>query len=295
MDNPKYWLNKREYPFSPKQYHAVDGLMKYLDEGQGSPIVFIHGNMTWSFMYRKVIENLRENFRCIALDHLGFGLSETPAKGDYTPEAHSRRLAQFIDHLGLTDVTLVMIDAGGPIGLRWASDHPEKLKRMIFLNTYAWNLDDNDEAVQLMKLLTGKFNRLHHRILQASPSFVLPSLFADRHRMSPESSRHYLKPFEVHDDRQGIYGIMDSWKTNGAWYDTVGTRAKTLSDKQVLILWGMKDMLFNSAALARFQAIFPHAKTVEFSDSGRFLTEEKPDEVIREIKQFLMTEQLLAS
>jgi pimeloyl-ACP methyl ester carboxylesterase len=83
--------------------------MNYLDEGQGRPIVFVHGNMTWSFMFRRSIEALQETHRCIAIDHLGFGLSDKPNEANYFPEGHARRFALFMKHLGLKDVTLVLI------------------------------------------------------------------------------------------------------------------------------------------------------------------------------------------
>ena len=114
------WLNEQEYPFKPHYFDVGPGRIHYVDEGSGETVVMVHGSPVWSFIYRHLIKGLQANYRCIALDHLGFGLSDKPQKWIYTPEAHSDNLTKLIEHLQLKDITLVVHDFGGPIGLHYA-------------------------------------------------------------------------------------------------------------------------------------------------------------------------------
>src|SRR4030088_415121 len=108
--------------------------MHYVDEGAGEPIILIHGEPTWSYLYRKFIPELSRHFRVIAPDNMGFGKSETPATADYTHDRHARNLGSLIEELELRDVTLVMQDWGGPMCAAGASRCPHRRKRVVARN-----------------------------------------------------------------------------------------------------------------------------------------------------------------
>jgi haloalkane dehalogenase len=110
------WVDRREYPFEPRTLDVDGARMSYLDEGEGAPIVMVHGTPTWSFLYRHLIRELRSRYRCVAPDHLGFGLSDRPRGWSYRPEDQAGNLARLIERLALEDLTLVVHDYGGPIG-----------------------------------------------------------------------------------------------------------------------------------------------------------------------------------
>jgi haloalkane dehalogenase len=124
------------YPFAP---HYVDfsGLrMHHVDEGSGDPILLLHGEPTWSYLYRRMIPPLTARFRCIAPDYLGFGRSDKPLRiEDYTYDLHSESIKALVENLGLRNVTVVVQDWGGPIGLRVATEMPDRFKRLVVLNT----------------------------------------------------------------------------------------------------------------------------------------------------------------
>lgn len=129
------------YPFEHRFVdlgNRVD--MHYVDEGQGETLLMLHGNPSWSFLYRKMILKLRGSFRCVAPDYPGFGLTEAPLDYGFTPGEHSQQIERFVDRLGLTDITLVMQDWGGPVGLGLAVRRPELVKRLVIGNTWAWSL-----------------------------------------------------------------------------------------------------------------------------------------------------------
>ncbi|HMI89776.1 MAG TPA: alpha/beta fold hydrolase, partial [Polyangiales bacterium] len=104
------WVDRQLYPFVPKRFATREGVLRYVDEGRGSPIVLVHGTPSWSFEWRAVIAALRSSHRVIAPDHLGFGLSDKPRQGAYRPADHARRLLALFDALDLRDVTLVVHD-----------------------------------------------------------------------------------------------------------------------------------------------------------------------------------------
>ena len=120
------WLSDAMYPFESRCFDTPDGhRMHYVDEGHGPPIVFVHGNPSWSFEFREVIVGMRDDFRCIAPDHVGFGLSSrSDAREDHHPAAHAERFAALLEHLDVRDATLFLTDWGGPIGLDFARRHP---------------------------------------------------------------------------------------------------------------------------------------------------------------------------
>lgn len=288
MDDHRYWLNRVEYPFALREFDSGEGWMNYIDEGQGRPVLFVHGNMTWSFLFRRTIEALSEGHRCIAVDHLGYGLSDKPQDANYWPEAHAARFAAFVDQLGLRDLTLVVHDAGVPIALDWAADNPDRVRDIVIFNGHLWNLRKNEYAMKLSAMMMNPINRLYYRMIQSAPGFVLPAAFADRHRMNRSIERQYLKPFGSNDDRKSVYTMIESWKKSGDWYDSVGQKMNALCAKRTLLLWGMKDPMFGAEALTHMQELFPAASTLEFEDSGKFLPEEQSERIAGEIRWFLM-------
>ena len=135
------WVDREEYPFSEKYFDLPMGRMHYIDEGDSEhSIVMVHGNPAWSFTYRKLIKCLSIKYRCIAPDHIGFGLSDKPEKWDYLPESHSENFEKLLKHLDVTSITLIVGDWGGPIGLSYAVNHPERVKSIIITNTWMWSV-----------------------------------------------------------------------------------------------------------------------------------------------------------
>ncbi len=295
-DDP--WLNFLEYPFrmnafpceglTPSKRHTPEQWINYVDEGVGRPVVFVHGSMTWSFLFRKLIKGLSGHNRCVAIDHLGFGLSSKHARADYSPQAHAARFGRLMDHLNLDDVTLVIQDAGGPIGLSWAMNHPDRVRNIVMMNTFMWSLTENQAATRLANLVGNPINRFYYQALKASPAFILPALLADRHRMSKMIMTQYFGPFRHHKDRRAVYALIESYRKSTAWYEALWDKRAALASKRILLLWGMRDPMFGPEALAKWQGSFPHAETVEFAANGRFATDEAGPEVLEHVRWFLM-------
>ncbi len=282
------WLNVIEYPFPTREFRAREGWMSYVDIGRGRPVVFVHGSMSWSYIFRKMIRTLAPYHRCVAIDHLGFGLSEKPTRADYSHKAHYERLKALLDYLELEDVTLVVHDSGGPIGLPFALEFPDRVREVVLLNTFMWPLDENGPAQRISKLCGNPLNRIYYRVLNASPLFIFPALFADRHRMSRSTQMQYLEPWRSFKTRGAAYDMVSGLRSSRDWFDELWEKREVLADKRALLLWGLKDPLFGIHALDRWTNLFNNLEVTTFERNGRYLLEENPWPVVDELRWFLM-------
>lgn len=282
--NGRRWLDRELYPFEPHFLDVSGGRMHYVDEGAGPPVVMVHGTPTWSFLYRDLIRELSRDHRVIAPDHIGFGLSEKPDGWSYRPEDHARNLARLIETLGLRDVTLVVHDFGGPIGLSYALDRPEDVRALVLFNTWLWSLEENRSARMASRLAASPVGRLLYKRLNASPRMLIPAVMGDRKKLAKEEHRHYTAPFPTSRDRQGPWVLARELIGSSDWYRRLWERRRRLADKPALLLWGMKDPTFGPEILDRWRDALPRAEVRQFRDAGHFVLEEVDDvgEIVRD-------------
>jgi pimeloyl-ACP methyl ester carboxylesterase len=175
----KQWLNTKEYPFR-SNYMNINGYkLHYIDEGVGDILLFVHGTPSWSFDFRNVIKEMKQHYRCIAVDHMGFGLSDKPEQYDYTTPNHSSTLAYFVSQKQLNNITLVVHDFGGPIGLNFAMQYPEKIRRLAIINSWLWSSEADPEFQKLKRVLKSPLLPVLYRYFNFSPRFILPRSFGD--------------------------------------------------------------------------------------------------------------------
>lgn len=268
------WLDSAAYPFKARYLDLAMGRMHYVDEGQGEPIVFVHGTPTWSFLYRDLIKRLSTRYRCIAPDQIGFGLSDKPASWTYLPADHSRNLTALIEHLNLREITLVVHDFGGPIGLGYAVEHPENVARLVVFNTWMWSLADDLQARRVDRFVRGALGKLLYTRLNASPRFLLPALWANKATLTPEVRKAYTGVHAHAQDRMGMYQLARELLGSSDWYDGLWERRARLANIPALLLWGLKDATFGPA-LARWREAFPCAQVLTFPHAGHFVIEEE--------------------
>jgi haloalkane dehalogenase len=295
------WLDRDAYPFTSRwldvavdRNGARDGngdggsaRLHYIDVGAGEPILFVHGTPTWSFEYRHLIQGLRPTHRCIAVDHLGFGLSERPADASYTPEAHARRLRAFVDRLGLERFTLVVHDFGGPIGLPLALD-ATRVARLVVLNSWMWSFADDAEMTKRAAMVAGGLGRFLYRRLNASLRLIMPSAYGDRRKLTRAIHRQYLSVFGDADGRERVlWALARALTGSAAHYDDLWQRRAQLAGTPALIVWGRKDSAFRPSQLSRWRQALPHATVVELPVAGHWPHEEAPDEVLAALRPFL--------
>jgi haloalkane dehalogenase len=279
------WLDRNEYPFQPHFFEAPSGRMHYVDEGAGRPVVFVHGNPTWSFLFRKTISSLAPlgSFRCVAPDHLGFGLSEKPLDFNYLPEDHARNFAAFMDSLDLTDATMVVGDWGGPIGLSYAIENSDRISSLVITNTWMWSVRNDWYYQGFSGFMGGPIGRYLIRKKNFFASNVLKSAFGDKSRLTPEIHRHYLMPLAVPEERKGCWVFPGRIIGSSDWLSSLWERREALASKKILIAWGMKDIAFRKKELQRWKGAFPKARVVEYPECGHYVAEERGEDLASEI------------
>jgi pimeloyl-ACP methyl ester carboxylesterase len=281
------WLDTGEYPFASHVFQTPVGKMHYVDEGAGEPVVFVHGNPAWSFEFRHLIRAFSTTNRCIAPDHIGFGLSDKPGDWSYLPQDHAKNLELFLESLRLNNITLVVGDWGGPIGLSYAINHADRIKNIVITNTWLWSVRSDWYYQAFSRFAGGFIGRwlIYHENFFAGT--MVRSLFGDKSRLTEKIHRHYLMPLAVPDERKGCWIFPQEIIGSSAWLQTLWERRNLLKDKNILVAWGMKDIGFRKKELDRWSNAFPRATVVRFEDAGHFVAEEKPEELVREMRDLM--------
>jgi haloalkane dehalogenase len=245
----------------------------------------LHGNPTWSFLYRRWIRVLAPRHRCIAPDHLGFGRSTVPQDGSWHPQAHAARIIALVRHLDLRNLTLVMHDWGGPIGMACALACPERVERLVVMNTWGGPLTGDRRLVAFSRLLGSAFGQW---AIERFNLFVrlMPLAFGTG-SLSATARRHYRRPLDTPARRRGsavfprvLLGATD-------WLRALWARRGRLQACSALLLWGLRDPAFGRPYLRRWRRLFPNAPVHTFPEAGHYLPEEVGDAVPALMADFL--------
>lgn len=280
------WVDTTLYPFENKFLRLEAGNMHYVDEGKGDIILFVHGTPTWSFLYRDFIKELSKHYRCIAIDHLGFGLSDKPSSVSGTPEWHSKNLSEFIQKLNLQEITLVVHDFGGPIGLATGIEHSESIKSVVLFNSWLWATKHGQQAQKIDKTVNSWLGKFLYLNMNFSPKVLLKKGFANKKNLSKDIHKHYIKPFPDKNSRIPLLNLAKALVGSSDWYQDQWEKLDRLSDKKWLILWGTKDEFITMEYLKKWQDRLPNNKTKEFA-CGHFVQEEKTSASIKAIITFM--------
>lgn len=284
------------YPFR-SNYFDCNGLKyHYLDEGDGFPVVMVHGNPTWSFYYRNLIAALRNRYRVIVPDHIGMGMSEKPGddRYNYTSTRRIEDLAALIDHLGLKRFVLVGHDWGGIIGTAYAALNPDRIAGMVMMNTAGFMWPVNKRL---------PFALFSARIPLGSDLFIRGlNVFArgatvigmKRNKMAKDVARGLLYPYGSWKDRIAVHRFIQDIpvRPGDPGYEMgllMESRLKLLRDKPVLLCWGMKDFIFCHKILDEWIRHFPNARVHRFEDAGHYILEDAGEEIVPIIKGFIDT------
>jgi haloalkane dehalogenase len=265
-----------DYGFQPR-YVEQDGLrMHYVDEGEGDPVLLLHGEPTWAYLYRKVIPRLTSSCRCVAPDYFGFGRSDKPTDpGWYSYDRHTESIARFADQLDLRNTTVVMQDWGGPIGLRFAVEHPDRVARLVVLNTGIGARAPNDEWLRFQAfmrrvgtdIVAGQLIRL---------TLVQP--------VDDEVIAAYDAPFPFPESRVGIVQFPELVATSSDHPSApamLAVREALRSyDRPALVLFSDGDPIFGRAAAELMAGLLPGAELdPPLEGAGHFLQEDRGEAI----------------
>ena len=280
---------KRNYlDLNGQQYH-------YLNEGSGEPVVMVHGNPSWSFYYRNLVTTLSQQFQCIVPDHIGCGLSDKPADKDYdyTLEQRINDLETLLEHLGIKqNITLVVHDWGGMIGMGYAARHPERIKRLVILNTAAFNLPTPKKFpiplwicrnTYLGTVLVRGFNAF---------SSIASYVGVKRTAMPKEIRQAYVSPFNSWKNRISTLRFVQDipllpHHKNYQLIEGIDQNLQRFQEIPTIICWGLQDFVFDTHFLDVWKQKMPHAQIHEFPDCGHYILEDASNEVINHIQDFM--------
>ncbi len=281
-------IDRRAYPFASHWLETPAGRMHYVDEGSGETVVFAHGTPTWSFEWRHLIRALVPEHRCIAPDHLGFGLSDRPRGASYTPRSHAERFEAFIAQLDPDPFTLVVHDYGGPIALPVCLRHPERVKRLVLINTWMWSFAGDADMEKKGRVAGGALGRFLYRWANFSLRVLTPYAYGDRKKLTPEVHRQYLDRFPDRWSRGAVlWPLAHALLGASDYFESLWRERGALQGRPGLIIWGMKDRAFQVQQLSRWREALPAARVCELAEAGHWPHEEAPDRVITEIRAFL--------
>jgi haloalkane dehalogenase len=286
---------KKYYPFTGR-YLDLDGLRyHYLDEGTGPVVVMVHGNPSWSFYYRDLVLALRDRYRCIVPDHIGCGLSDKPGdeRYDYTLARRVADLERLLDTVAPDGkVDLVLHDWGGMIGMAWASRHPERVGRLVILNTAAFPLPPAKRFPLALRICRDTV--LGALLVRGFNAFALAASFVGckRNPMPRELRRAYRLPYDSWQNRIATLRFVQDipLAPGDRGFDLVESVAAGLErfrDRPMLILWGELDFVFDRHFLVEWQRRFPQAQVHRFLDAGHYILEDAREEVVPLIASFL--------
>jgi haloalkane dehalogenase len=280
------------FPFTSRFCQTTGGRMAYVDEGRGDPVVLLHGNPTWGYLYRRFIPPIAARYRAIVPDYIGFGRSQKPEM-DLRLTDHIRNFTDLALQLDLRNATLVMQDWGGPIGLGFATTHPDRVKRLVVMNTWAFRIRHGTPLHPLLEQF--RLPDIGEAFVQGANLFVegfLPAGIHHRHRITDTMMGAYRAPFPDFHSRAPILAFPrdipvgdehPSARAMGAIED----RLKGLA-LPMLIVWGMRDHALPAALIdQRWLKYFPGAEVHRLANASHFLQEDEPDRIVDLILSFI--------
>lgn len=281
------WVSDELFPFESR-FMELDGhVIHHVDEGEGPPLVMYHGNPTWSFVYRTVIDRLRDRFRCIAFDYPGFGLSRAAPGYDFSYRSHLDVAAAFVERLDLDGITAFVQDWGGPIGLGVATRHPARHRALVMGNTFAWPVED-----RMWRAVSWLLGGPPGRALVDRGNFLARSVGGAHRRRALDSveRNHYVAPFPTPERRRATRAFIAGLRTADSDLRELAAGLPSIEDLPTLILWATADRFYGRREQSRLESLFPNHTTQVLDGAGHFLQSDAGDDVAAAIASWFSTD-----
>jgi haloalkane dehalogenase len=246
----------------------------------------LHGNPTWSFLYRHIVTALKDRFRCIALDYPGFGLSEAPSGYRYTAAEHSSVVEGFVNVLGLEGTTMMLHDWGGPIGLSVAARHPERFRALVIGNTFGWPVNGDRTLERFSKLMgSDRPGRFLVERMDVFTKVLLPGGIK-RKKLTKSEKAMYHGPHPTPESRVPVHVLPGEILGAYELLTEVEQGLSQLASMPALIVWGDRDQAFRESQRLRWERTFPNHRTVILSGASHYVPEDAPDEIVTAIRDW---------
>jgi len=283
------------YDFQSNFLKLEDLGYHYLDEGEGEAVVMLHGNPTWSFMYRDLVKALRPSYRVVVPDHIGCGLSDKPGTSEYNYTLSSRvsDLEALLTHLGLKqDLTLVVHDWGGLIGMTFAARNASAVSRIVVFNTAGFLLPAGKSLHWLLRFC--KESRLAGFLIQRFNAFAIIAGYTGcrQRRIPPEIRKAYKAPYDSWENRIATLRFVQDIPLTPrdesyALVEETSNQLHHFREKPVLICWGEKDFVFDGSFLEEWLLRLPQAEVHSFPKGGHNIVEDASEEIVPIVIEFL--------
>lgn len=277
------WVSDELFPFESRFVELDGHRVHYVDEGSGPTLLMLHGNPTWSFVYRNVITRLRGQFRCVALDYPGFGLSEAASGYRYLPEEHAEVVSAFLEHLDLTAVTLVAQDWGGPIGLAAAERNPERFARLVLANTWAWPVNGDLRFELFSRTMGGLVGRELIRRLNLFVQIMVPAGHRRRRPTSAEMA-HYRNALPTYQRRHSSAVLPQAITRSRPFLQSVERGLGAVDQLPALLIWGDADIAFRACERERWETLLADTTTVPLPGAGHYVQSDAAEEFAEGIR-----------
>ena len=280
------WVNRDLFPFASRFAEIEGALVHYIDEGEGPVFLGLHGNPTWSFLYRHIVSGLEDRFRYIALDYPGFGLSTAPSGYRYTVAEHARVVEGFVARLGLEGITMMVQDWGGPIGFSVAVRHPERYRAFVIGNTFGWPVRGDKTLERFSKLMGSSFpGGFLIKRLDLFTKVLLPGGIK-RKKLSRGEKQMYERPHPTPESRVPVHVMPREFLAAHALLAEVERGLPRVAHLPALIVWGDRDPAFREPQRRRWEGAFPNHRTVILRGASHYIQEDAPAEIIGAVREW---------
>jgi haloalkane dehalogenase len=280
-------VDPTEYPFEDHWFPLRDGHVHFVDEGTGPVVLLLHGNPTWSYLYRQVIKDLRGECRLIAPDYPGFGMSKAPSNYRFTPQEHAGVIADLVQDLGVRELVLVVQDWGGPIGMSYAVGHRDQPRGLVVMNTWAWpaTIPQRLFSIVMGGWPLGYWLQTRRNYFAKS---MLPGGIFHSERVTPAFRKAYTAPFPTPRARIPTWVFPRQIRKAHAWLAEIESKLPTLAEVPAQILWGTHDDPgFPQKEMAKWQRYLHTHETETLEDASHSVQEDRPDRVVASIRRVL--------
>jgi haloalkane dehalogenase len=281
---------REEYPFASHFLELGELRYHYVDVGQGTPLLMVHGNPTWSFAWRRLIKDLSNSYRVLAVDHIGCGFSDKPQSYPYTLEQHIVNLSRFVEALDLKNICLFVHAWGGAIGMGAAGRHADRFARFVLFNTAAFRSDRLP-----LRIAACRIPLIGPAVVRGLNGFARAALtmaVEKRERMTRPVREGFLAPYHDWKSRVAVLRFVQDIPTNPRHpsYETllgVENGLIKFRNAPMLLIWGERDWCFTTEFLAEFQRRFPRAQTLSLADAGHYVLEDAHETILPRVRAFL--------
>jgi len=279
------WLDPSLYPFQSRTIEIDDNQIHYIDEGSGPIMLFVHGTASWSFVYRDIIKDLRQDFRCIALDWPGFGLSEAASRFQNNLASNSHLLEQFIQELGLRDITVYGHDAAAAMAMGVVGRQPDWFRAAIIANAFGFPLEGEfPSIVRFLKVMRSplfKFLIVHFNFLQR---YTVRGL--RQGKLTPTERVGYLEPTREKSRRYHHHAILATILDSHEYLVDLEQRLQAVREMPLLLTFGDTDDAYKAGFMQRWQQMFPNQRSFIIEGGTHFPQEDDPQGIVKAIRSW---------